>query len=150
MFKLLKCSTWNTRTMICGIILPLFIIGCATQNSSKFTVRRVGGIEIKSVVSNNQYPAGQASSVDVNVLSQSGKLLTTGLFAGFSVLIEDVSGVIKIEEVGNRNQGVEIPMTLEKLFIPGNPLESPPRFGSIIDIENPAWKSGNDKVIPLK
>lgn len=112
------------------IVAVAIAAGCSSFSNKYVAMRHVSGdIWIRSIASDNQEPAGEGTNINAESTSLpvdgipaiSAALAGKGMFAGYSVIIEEVSGSIFIEEAGNRNQGVIIKDTLEKLFVPGDP-----------------------------
>ena len=112
------------------VAIALLSIGCAQFEKNNIVFRGVGGdVWIRSIASDNQQSNGESTNIAASTsgLPVEGipeietSLAGNGLFAGHSVTIEDVSGSVFIEEAANRNQGVKIGESLEKLFVPGDP-----------------------------
>lgn len=102
------------------------ILGCSQMSTQKAEFGFIGGdVWIRSIGSDNQLHKGESSNIDVsipqNIYPVNVGYTSTGLFAGHSIIIKEVSGSLFIEEAVNRNQGIDIESVLSKLYTPGDP-----------------------------
>lgn len=115
-----------------GLGLAILMAGCATTGSQqKFIVDGVGGdLWIRDIGSDAQELRGSNSlEINTEIPIKSEKIpvglnyQNAGLFRGMSAEIKNVSGSVFIDKALTGAQGIDLPASIEKLFVPGNPFD---------------------------
>lgn len=135
-FEIFMDCLSDTFQRIAGMVFVILMIvfiawmlsGCASHQSKTFRVDHVGGdLWIRDIASDAQMPSegtgfqGETEMPAAGIPDIGINYIGRGLFASHDVIIGSVSGSLFIDRALSGTQNVDIPASLEKLFIPGDP-----------------------------